>query len=169
MSDARNTTCKYYNTGFCKFRDVCHYLLSTIICSNISCRDRKCLKRHPKLCRYKENCRRRTTCLYKHDENEGKYIKLEAENKALTEKINALHEKTRDIEKLNVEIENLKSKCIQWTHLSPIETFIYTERQIFLDKMFRWVLLTLLFLYFLLELYCNCMQFPYFSHFKVSR
>ena len=37
--------------------------------SKLSTGIKKCPNRHPRPCRYKDACRRRTTCLYKHDDN----------------------------------------------------------------------------------------------------
>ena len=113
MTEDKRTTCKYYNSGFCKFRNNCYYFHSEIVCTETSCIDKKCYKRHPKLCRYKDICRRRQTCLYRHEENEDhkeKLIKLEADNKALTDKLHEFTLKIEHTEKHNNEIEDLKNE-----------------------------------------------------------
>ena len=61
------SVCKYYNTGFCKFKAQCTSYHPTNICPKTGCRDKACPNRHPKKCRYKDQCRRRSTCLYCHD------------------------------------------------------------------------------------------------------
>ena len=62
--------CKYYNSGFGKNRDGCKYIYNPGICLELKCKDKKCLKRHPKACCFKTECRRRSSCLYKHNKYE---------------------------------------------------------------------------------------------------
>lgn len=58
--------CQYYNTGFCKYMNRCKFKHPNINCPKVSCKDRSCENRHPKHCRYKDQCRRQTSCLYLH-------------------------------------------------------------------------------------------------------
>ena len=60
------SVCKYYNKGFCKFKGECNSYHPIIICSKRGCREKTCPNRHPRKCRYKYQCRRRSTCLYSH-------------------------------------------------------------------------------------------------------
>ena len=59
--------CKYYNTGFCKFKGECNSYRHIIICSKRGCREKTCPNRHPRKCRYQDQCRRRSTSRYSHD------------------------------------------------------------------------------------------------------
>ena len=58
------------------------------------CKEKKIQDRHPKPCRYKETCRRRTTCMYQHSndtmliEEENSKLRLEIES------LKASHDKT---------------------------------------------------------------------------
>ena len=100
MVDQRNGfRCKYHNSGFCRYGNVCKFFHATLICRTDNCRERKCPSRHPKECRYKSNCRRKTYCLYKHDNDRleindfsAKYRKVEAYNNTLISEIEVLKE-----------------------------------------------------------------------------
>ena len=95
MTDGRlQSVCKYYNTGFCKFKDECNSYHLTNICPKKGCRDKACPNRHPKKCRYKDQCRRRSTCLYCHDDksdqDEKEFNDLKTDVKKLIEDISIL-------------------------------------------------------------------------------
>ena len=52
MSDKK---CVHFNSGYCKFNDKgCKFFHPTESCSENSCSDKKCNKRHPRKCKYKE-------------------------------------------------------------------------------------------------------------------
>ena len=59
--------CRYYNRGYCKFKENCHYLHSSSVCDTFLkdgiCRKTDCKERHPKDCRYwtrnVERCKRK--------------------------------------------------------------------------------------------------------------
>ena len=53
--------CKFFNKGYCKFTSKFEHPENK--CTEESCRNKICRKRHPKQCRYKEKCRRQTSCL----------------------------------------------------------------------------------------------------------
>ena len=68
--------CKYYNRGYCKYKEQCTHSHFRTICDEFStngkCSNFKsCLFRHPKPCRFWtkkiEGCRRGNTCLYMHN------------------------------------------------------------------------------------------------------
>ena len=64
-----STHCKYYQYGFCKFGDFCRKQHVKEVCSQKFCREKMCLKRHPKPCRnFKSalSCKFGDTCAYKH-------------------------------------------------------------------------------------------------------
>ena len=90
MSDKK---CKYYNSGCCKFKEHCKYAHPKVACTVDNCRDNKCPKRHPKNCRYKDLCRRRATCLYKHGSVTNDISMGKVQNKALLIDIKELKEK----------------------------------------------------------------------------
>ena len=99
------TICKYYNSGFCKFKSDCKSYHSQINCTKYSCKDKTCTNRHPKKCRYKDQCRRRSTCLYSHEErSDCETISLVKENDFLKSEIALLKEK---IEKTMKHMESM--------------------------------------------------------------
>ena len=76
------TRCKQHNSGYCKFADKFKLRHFHTICRKSNCRLKTCENRHSKLCKYKTECRRRTSCLYRHvDEgvilNTGKDLKVQ--------------------------------------------------------------------------------------------
>ena len=66
--------CRYYNRGFCKFRERCRYYHSAIICVEFlevgMCRKNGCPDRHPRICKFwaqnPEGCPRKDQCQYLH-------------------------------------------------------------------------------------------------------
>ena len=102
-----NPICKFYQTGFCKFRQNCQKKHDIDICKNIEdCNDIECIKRHPKTCKnFKENgkCRFNSECAYLHKEDPNSQsrlneiishcmIKHEQEISDLKEEVNKLKE-----------------------------------------------------------------------------
>ena len=59
--------CKYNNSVFCKFKDLCKYTHIMTNCTKKQCKSKGCPNRHPKLCRFKEKCKRIMTCMFKHE------------------------------------------------------------------------------------------------------
>ena len=108
MADPKiKVRCKYYNSGFCRYGKICKFFHPTSVCLKDTCRDKDCPSRHPRQCRYRKNCKRKATCMYKHFNNvtkntttNAKYLKVEAENKKLTAEIEVL--------KANIETSQLK-------------------------------------------------------------
>ena len=58
--------CKYHIKGYCKFQEGCYFFHSKPIFTISQFRDKSCKQRHPKQCRYNDQCRRRTTCRFSH-------------------------------------------------------------------------------------------------------
>ena len=48
--------CLYYDSGFCRYKDKCRKEHMKTVCEDSNC-DKKCEKRHPKQCRYREKCK----------------------------------------------------------------------------------------------------------------
>ena len=102
-TSTKNTvTCKYNNIGFCKFEDNCKYVHYVTNCSKQQCKTKSCQKRHPKICRYRNKCKRINSCKYLHQENQILTLKIKEEKEQLILETN----------KLRSEIENLKLQNI---------------------------------------------------------
>jgi hypothetical protein len=90
------TKCPFDDSGFCKYGDKCRKVHYRSICSRKDC-DKLCKSRHPKSCKFKENCRflAKKVCAFQHkfSVNENKELndlkrqvdslKQENENKQL--------------------------------------------------------------------------------------
>ena len=76
---------------------------------------KKSLKQHPKECRYKEKCRRRTNCLYKHNttlesDKSKEILQLENQNQKLLKEIEVIKHRLKETEDKALEFEkHLKS------------------------------------------------------------
>jgi hypothetical protein len=81
--------CRYYNRGFCKYKNKCRFAHANKICKIYeetgTCGDNKCSDRHPKHCKWWESsrgCKREQECEYLHSENkkcvEEKHFKCES-------------------------------------------------------------------------------------------
>ena len=95
--------CYHHNRGYCTFQDKCRYKHFKEICSKTICREQECDKRHPVICRYRDDCKFNKTnnCAFKHINTKMNVASLVFENK-----IKAFSE---DIEGLKREIVGLKN------------------------------------------------------------
>ena len=59
--------CHFYNSGYCKFQKDCKFFHAEERCEG-ECSGKNCRKRHPKLCKFGEKCRRKTFCEYRHND-----------------------------------------------------------------------------------------------------
>ena len=113
MADPRiKVRCKYQNIGYCKYQNNCKYLHNSKICLKTQCKEKNCIKRHPKECRYKEKCKKGTNCLYRHDKtSESKEMSLLKNlNKKLLKEITVLKLRLKETEDIESELRNnLKS------------------------------------------------------------
>ena len=101
-ADKRQTVCKFYNSGYCKFKGDCKNTHPKLNCALIECKNKRCCKRHPKKCRYGDNCRRKSSCLYKHD-----LSSTPLPNKMV---------ESSEVVKLKLEVEKLKEENKQKLH-----------------------------------------------------
>ena len=113
MADLRiKVRCKYQNFGYCKYQNNCKYLHNNKIYLTTQCKEKSCLKKQPKVCRYKEKCRRGPNCLYRHDKTfESKEMsELKSQNKKLLKEIEVLELRLKETENIELEFtNNLKS------------------------------------------------------------
>ena len=94
--------CYHNNRGYCSFRDSCRYQHYKEICSQTICREKECPKRHPVVCRYKDECKfnRTNNCAFKHT-----VIQKSETNKDFENKMKMF---ASEIESLKREIKDLK-------------------------------------------------------------
>ena len=62
--------CRYFNSGYCKYRQKRKFSHPNNICKEINCEKENCPKRHPKACKYQKGangCWRGNSCDYAHD------------------------------------------------------------------------------------------------------
>ena len=104
--------CRYNQTGYCKFKNLCRYRHIDEVCDVTDCENHECLKRHPRVCRYfqfRGYCKFSDHCAYAHQER--KEVKeIEILKRRLDDAlrcIEVLEKNTRMFE--SVEAENLSS------------------------------------------------------------
>ena len=65
--ESEKKRCKWWNRGYCKFKQSCPYLHPKAICIEEQCSNKECEKRHPNICKnwQKGSCKF-TNCEFKH-------------------------------------------------------------------------------------------------------
>ena len=106
--------CGYFQTGFCKFGEICIKQHVKEICLKINCKPSDCRKRHPKLCKHfslKQTCRFGDLCAYKHiiSSEKSDIIVLQEKIETLQCLLNDMNSRVKDMES---EIVRLQSKDI---------------------------------------------------------
>ena len=104
-------TCKFYNTGFCKYSDACRFRHAKENCLG-ECDKKICEKRHPKPCKFGNGCKRGQTCCYNHlksrkiDTNQDD---LKAEILVLKKTLSDLLDAKNEVEALRKIVETLQN------------------------------------------------------------
>ena len=65
----KNSKCRYFNSGYCKYKQRCKFLHPKNICKETNCERGKCPNRHPKACKWYSGatgCRRGEDCDFSH-------------------------------------------------------------------------------------------------------
>ena len=115
----RMTVCRYHQNGFCKYGQQCLNKHVNELCQlNLSCQNKECEKRHPRLCRSFEEFRtcKFVKCAYTHSQDGGsnnKINELKKEVDELKQHVKNLfelcHNETKSkIKKLEDEVRHLK-------------------------------------------------------------
>ena len=103
--------CKYYNIGFCKYLNRCKFKHPKTNCPKETCHDRSCENRHPKPCRYKDQCRGQTSCLYQHKSHTNETLAIERLKSEIKKLEDSINDKINLVVKVHVkEIDDLVEK-----------------------------------------------------------
>ena len=102
--------CKFYNSGFCKFREQCRERHFSSVCQVPNC-NQDCQAKHPRLCKLESYCKfcKKGICAYKHviPTNDNKLEDLVKKLNCLRKEIQNLTEqnkqKQKQIEKKSTE------------------------------------------------------------------
>ena len=106
--------CWFNDVGYCKFKEECKKEHSFSVCQNKSC-DKKCQKRHPKECKYKDECKflQKGICSFSHDYNNAENENLESRMKALEESFAiSKGESEAKIKHLEEEMEKIRKDFV---------------------------------------------------------
>jgi chromosome segregation ATPase len=102
--------CLFNDSGFCKFGDKCRSVHHKSICSRKYC-DKSCNSRHPKPCRFRENCKflAEDMCAFKHSSNENDDKDLD-DLKRQVEQLKQENEKKQlKLTEVETDLENVKA------------------------------------------------------------
>ena len=96
--------CYHNNRGYCSFRDRCRYQHFSEICDKNICREKECRKRHPVICRYKDDCKffKSKNCAFKHSDTKRDYEDFQSKIKNFTDDIELLKSRIKDL-KTNID------------------------------------------------------------------
>ena len=70
--------CKYFNTGYCKYKTRCRFTHPEEVCKKVKCDGKECPDRHPRQCKWVQRdggCRRINYCAYSHNISEACAVK----------------------------------------------------------------------------------------------
>ena len=104
--------CKFYQNGYCKFRNQCRHQHVETVCETINCRSRECMLRHPRECKYYQRygrCKFNSYCLFKHSDTPCN-VESDLEKKVLELIEHTVNEKVDlFIKKMEEKIEKFES------------------------------------------------------------
>ena len=68
INNSDKIICKYFDNGYCRFREDCKFFHPAENCDCEQCDLRTCVKRHPKQCKYfrRKRCKFGDDCFFKH-------------------------------------------------------------------------------------------------------
>ena len=117
---AESERCPHFNSGYCKFTSKCKFLHPIEICEK-NCKEKTCLKRHPKHCKQGKRCTflMKQMCAYKHvgvnsEDHTVKELKEMIESLSMKVKplVNNISIKYQEISDLKDKVEKLETKPI---------------------------------------------------------
>ena len=122
MTEQQDAICKFYQRGFCKFRESCHRRHENIVCKDLNeCRNQKCQQRHPQFCKYFEKdkkCKYQEKCAYFHREETDAQQKLnEILANALATQIKEVADMRNEMIELKIKVQSLED-FIQAKHIN---------------------------------------------------
>ena len=107
--------CNFYNVGYCRYKEKCHFKHPKSDCCETSCRNKRCENRHPRQCKFEvlgKKCRHGDACAFKHLQNKDEcseiHKKVEEQKKVLKAKDDQIKKKDDEIHNLKTNIEHLK-------------------------------------------------------------
>ena len=130
--------CKYFQSGYCKFRDCCRKQHVKEICRTTTCNITLCTKRHPKPCKYfsaHQVCKFGVDCSYKHvptsnnreiSELAAKIVLLEATIESFKATINDLTRKMEVMkeQKHEGDTSDIALKCTHCDYTARTSTVL---------------------------------------------
>ena len=124
MSDdpATQPVCSWFQTGYCKFGELCTNAHITEICEDVNCLKKRCKLRHPISSRDQNDCRFGEECAYSHGGTTGKRLvdklceRMNDLEKQLEAVISALiipsKKKVDQIEQWAAKVTTEQDKCL---------------------------------------------------------
>ena len=123
---ATQYVCFHNKYGYCKFGEECQKRHVNTICEDRSCEIRKCLSRHPKVCKFYNYYRRCkfNPCAFLHVDKDASIEEMKRENVLISEKIRKTEEAIQELDDQLAFFKNLDEKSlIVENKLDKFETF----------------------------------------------
>lgn len=106
-----NKKCKHYNIGYCKYHDKgCNYMHPTQICDSQKCTNKYCPMRHPRECKYRDNCKfiKQERCAFKHKVKNTRENTSVDNEKSLKRLQEILKSRDKSLKEKEEELSNVK-------------------------------------------------------------
>ena len=121
--------CKFYRSGHCKFGDACQKSHNIQTCESFPCLSKKCLKRHPPVCKFFlrfGRCQFGERCSYLHscDSMKVEIEKLMKDCSDLLAQNDILKAAVLKIETLEKEIAKLKDQIVLKSGVEKTEKYL---------------------------------------------
>ena len=120
--------CNFYNVGYCRYKEKCHFKHPKSECLNSACERRNCDKRHPRACKFQNlgrKCKHGENCAFKHiksvENSTSEAVTKSALLKVKDELIKKKDEEIKGLKRQNKsdrmekdkEIDELKAKLLK--------------------------------------------------------
>ena len=129
--------CKF-NTGHCKhILKGCKFTHAAEIGSSYRCRNKRCNERHPKKCKYKQNCWFGKKCYYIHDSKDTLIVNLNEwwkrnQKDSINQSMKANNQLLKQIKEKTEYTKNIEKEILNESvriYLSVIETLVEAKEQ----------------------------------------
>ena len=94
--------CSHNNKGYCRFKERCFFQHFTVSCTQKFCKDKDCRFRHPKPCKFGNECTfyKKKICAFKHDENHGELERVKREISIFENEVSRLRAEISDLREI---------------------------------------------------------------------
>ena len=124
---AAQNVCSWFKYGYCRHRESCRKRHNQEVCDESNCNIYRCIKRHPKTCKYYLNYGRCkfNPCAFLHKNNDENVENLKKDNLEIVRKLEAIDRNLKELEKKAELSESIIDKLTKveakFDHITSIE------------------------------------------------